>query len=66
VGLATPPMGLVLFVAASISGERFANIVKAILPFLAAEVAVIMLITYFPIFTLGLPWLWENWGTLFG
>lgn len=66
VGLATPPMGLVLFVAASISGERFANIVKAILPFLAAEVAVILLITYFPIFTLGLPWLWENWGTLFG
>ena len=66
VGLATPPMGLVLFVAASISGERFANIVKAILPFLAAEVVVILLITYFPIFTLGLPWLWENWGTLFG
>jgi tripartite ATP-independent transporter DctM subunit len=66
VGLATPPMGLVLFVAASISGERFANIVRAIIPFLIAEIVVILLVAYIPVLTLGLPWLWENWGTLFG
>jgi len=41
VGLATPPMGLVLFVAASVSNERVTTIAKAILPFLAIEVAVI-------------------------
>jgi TRAP-type transport system large permease protein len=58
VGLATPPMGLVLFVASSVSGERIENIVKAILPFLAVEVVVIFLITYFPALVLTLPrWL---------
>ena len=38
VGLATPPMGLVLFVASSVSGERVEAISKAILPFLAVEI----------------------------
>lgn len=58
VGLVTPPMGLVLFVASSVSGERVENIVKAILPFLAVEVVVIFLITYFPPLVLTLPrWL---------
>lgn len=58
VGLATPPMGLVLFVASSVSGERLENIVRAILPFLAVEVLVIFLITYFPGLVLTLPrWL---------
>jgi TRAP-type C4-dicarboxylate transport system permease large subunit len=58
VGLATPPMGLVLFVTSSVSGERVEQIVKAILPFLAVEIAVIFLITYFPPLTLTLPrWL---------
>jgi tripartite ATP-independent transporter DctM subunit len=58
VGLATPPMGLVLFVASSVSGERLEKIVRAILPFLALEVVVIFLITYFPGLVLTLPrWL---------
>lgn len=55
VGLATPPMGLVLFVASTVSGLRVEVIAKAILPFLAAEFAVIFLITYFPVFTLFVP-----------
>jgi tripartite ATP-independent transporter DctM subunit len=58
VGLVTPPMGLVLFVAASVSGERVESITRAMLPFLAVEVAVIFLITYFPALTLTVPrWL---------
>lgn len=65
VGLATPPMGLVLFVATSISGARFSEIVRAIVPFLIAEITIILLVAYVPIFTTGLPWLWDNWGTLF-
>ena len=55
VGLATPPMGLVLFVAAAVSGERVENIIREILPFLAVQIAVIFLITYFPFITLTLP-----------
>lgn len=55
VGLATPPMGLVLFVAASVSNERVTTIAKAILPFLAIEVAVIFLITFVPEISLTIP-----------
>ncbi|MBD5771758.1 TRAP transporter large permease [Marinomonas colpomeniae] len=55
VGLATPPMGLVLFVASSVSGERIEAISKAILPFLAVEVVVIFLITFFPSLSMTIP-----------
>jgi tripartite ATP-independent transporter DctM subunit len=55
VGLATPPMGLVLFVASSVSGVRVESIARAILPFLAVEVLVIFLITYVPPVSLFVP-----------
>ena len=55
VGLATPPMGLVLFVASSVSGERIESISKAILPFLLVEVVVIFMITYIPAVSLAIP-----------
>ena len=55
VGLATPPMGLVLFVASSVSGERVEAISRAILPFLAVEIAVIFLITYFEPISMTIP-----------
>ena len=55
VGLATPPMGLVLFVASSVSGERIESIAKSILPFLAVEVVVIFMITYIPAVSLAIP-----------
>jgi tripartite ATP-independent transporter DctM subunit len=55
VGLATPPMGLVLFVASSVSGEKVETISRAILPFLAVEIVVIFLITYFPAISMTIP-----------
>ena len=55
VGLVTPPMGLVLFVASSISGVRVDTLAKAILPFLAVEILVIFLITYFPPLSMFIP-----------
>ena len=55
VGLATPPMGLVLFVASSVSGERIESISRSILPFLAVEVIVIFMITYIPAVSLAVP-----------
>lgn len=55
VGLATPPMGLVLFVASAVSGERVEAIAKAILPFLAVEIVVIFLITYIPALSMTIP-----------
>lgn len=55
VGLATPPMGLVLFVAAAVSRERVTTIARAILPFLAVEILVILLITFIPALSLTVP-----------
>ncbi|MDE2792237.1 MAG: TRAP transporter large permease [Paracoccaceae bacterium] len=55
VGLATPPMGLVLFVASSVSGEKVETISRTILPFLAVEVVVIFLITYVPAISMTIP-----------
>ncbi len=55
VGLITPPMGLVLFVASSVSGEKPESIALEMLPFLALEVAVIIAITLFPAISLTLP-----------
>jgi len=55
VGLATPPMGLVLFVASSVSGERVETISRAILPFLLVEIIVIFLITYVPAISMTIP-----------
>lgn len=55
VGLATPPMGLVLFVASSVSGEKVESIARAILPFLAVEILVIFLITFFEPISMTVP-----------
>lgn len=55
VGLATPPMGLLLFVTASVAKESVERIVKALVPLLAVEILVIFLITYFPSLVLTLP-----------
>ncbi len=57
VGLATPPMGLVLFVASTVSGEKVETIARAILPFLAVEILVIFLITYIPAISMTVPYL---------
>ncbi len=55
VGLATPPMGLALFVAASVSKESVEKIAKQMLPFLAIEIILIFIITYFPALSMTLP-----------
>lgn len=55
VGLATPPMGLVLFVASSVSGVKVEQIARAILPFLLMEVLVIFLITFIEPISMTIP-----------
>ena len=55
VGLVTPPMGLVLFVASAVSGERVEALARAILPFLAVEILVIFMITYIPDLSMFIP-----------
>ncbi len=54
-GLATPPVGCCLFAASIISGESMERISKAILPFLLANIVVVLLVTYIPQITLWVP-----------
>jgi tripartite ATP-independent transporter DctM subunit len=58
-GLATPPVGCCLFAASIISEESMERISKAVLPFLAANVVVVLLVTYIPQITLFIPSLFK-------
>ena len=55
IGVATPPMGVCLFVMSHISGIRLEVLMKAILPFLVPMIIVLLLITYFPSLVMYLP-----------
>ena len=54
-GLATPPVGCCLFAASIISNESMEKISLTILPFLAANVFVVMLVTYVPSVSMFIP-----------
>jgi len=58
-GLATPPVGCCLFAASIISEASMESISKAILPFLAANAIVVLLVTYIPSITLFIPSLFK-------
>ncbi|GBU11843.1 C4-dicarboxylate transport system large permease component [Enterobacterales bacterium] len=55
IGLITPPVGSVLFVASAVSKQSIEKVVKAMLPFYFVLFAVLMLITYVPAISLTLP-----------
>jgi len=54
-GVITPPVGCCLFAASVISKESYDKVVVAILPFVAINMAVTLLMTYVPQITLFLP-----------
>ena len=55
IGLLTPPVGLVLYVLAAVSGVRFDRCVRATAPFLIPLVAVLLLVAFVPQLSLALP-----------
>lgn len=55
IGMVTPPVGVNLFVAIPMVNTNITDITKAVLPFLAALLIALMLITYIPKITLLLP-----------
>ncbi|MDW3778292.1 TRAP transporter large permease [Kluyvera cryocrescens] len=55
IGLITPPVGSVLFVASAVSKQKIEQVVKAMLPFYAILLLVLMLVTYIPAISLFLP-----------
>ncbi|NDV49598.1 MULTISPECIES: TRAP transporter large permease [unclassified Salipiger] len=58
-GLCTPPVGACLFVGCVVGGVRIEQAVKTILPFYAAILVALMLVTYVPAFSMFLPSLME-------
>jgi tripartite ATP-independent transporter DctM subunit len=55
IGLITPPVGSVLFVASAVSKQSIEKVVKAMLPFYLVLFAVLMMVTYIPAISLTLP-----------
>ena len=58
-GLATPPVGCCLFAASTISHEPFERVSKAVMPFVAANIIITLLITFIPQISLFLPSLFK-------
>ncbi len=55
IGLITPPYGLLLFIVAKLSDAPLSAVVRHTLPFIAAMLAALMLITFVPELVLWLP-----------
>jgi tripartite ATP-independent transporter DctM subunit len=55
IGLTTPPVGVCLFVCANIARLPLAPVVRAILPFLATNIGVLLLVSYIPPISTWLP-----------
>ena len=57
IGFITPPVGLNLFVASSLGDIQFTTLCRRLVPFLFAMLIALMLTTYIPAVSLGIPWL---------
>lgn len=55
IGLITPPVGLNLFVSSAVTGMPVTKTIKAAMPWLLILLAFLIVITYVPIVSLGLP-----------
>jgi C4-dicarboxylate transporter DctM subunit len=55
IGLTTPPVGVCLFVCANIAKLPLAPVIRAIMPFLATNIIVLLLVSYIPAFATWLP-----------
>ena len=55
IGILTPPVGTGLFIASSLTGASIGQITRAILPFLAIALIILLLLTYIPALSLWIP-----------
>lgn len=54
-GVVTPPVGTVLFVSCSITGEKLTSILRPLMPIFLMQIAGLLLITFVPAISLALP-----------
>lgn len=57
IGMLTPPTGLNLFVASAVTGQPLTTVIRASAPWLILLLTFLLLVTYVPFISLGLP----NW-----
>ena len=55
ISLMTPPVGACLFVLSSVTGVKVEAITRELWPFIIAEVAILLVIAYWPGLTLFVP-----------
>lgn len=55
IGLITPPVGLNLFVTSAVTGMPLADVIKAAMPWLMILLGFLVLVTYVPSISMGLP-----------
>jgi len=55
IGQCTPPVGIALFVACSISGTKIGKVMLPMVPFLFAMLLALLLVTFWPLLTVWLP-----------
>ena len=55
IGLCTPPVGNCLFVGCGVAGTTIARVWRPLLPFFAAMLVVLLLVTFWPALSLALP-----------
>lgn len=55
IGICTPPVGSALFIGCSVGGVKINQVIKPLLPFYAALILALLLVTYVPSISLALP-----------
>jgi C4-dicarboxylate transporter DctM subunit len=55
IGMVTPPVGLNLFVTSGVTGMSLVQVTKAALPWLSVLLIFLLIVTYVPIISVGLP-----------
>ena len=55
IGALTPPMGMLVFVTARVTGTPVVAVFREVMPFLVAMIAVLLVVTYAPALSLWLP-----------
>lgn len=53
-GLMTPPVGTVLFIASATTGVKLESLIRSLVPFLLISLVILLLITYIPSLSLGI------------
>jgi C4-dicarboxylate transporter DctM subunit len=55
IGYCTPPMGVSLYITGAIANRDLVYVSRAVMPFLAIQIGVLILMTYWPELVLWLP-----------